>query len=192
MHIDQINYTGKRIKEIRLSKELKLIDVAIRAGVSKGLLSRIENGRTIPSLPVLFMLISALHESPSSFFENIDYLTNKPFYLLIKKEDYKPVQKEDSVGYHYFNIMSQSFKDITFNAVWLTLDPGAKRDLVTTDGMEFIFLLKGSIHYRLNDVILTLNQGDSLFFDGRVPHLKLNPTDETAEILVIYLLFNLN
>lgn len=192
MYTDQIHYIGKRIKEIRLSKELKLIDVAIRAGVSKGLLSRVENGRAIPSVPVLFQLISALHESPSSFFENIDYRTNKPFYMLIRKDDYKPVQKEDSVGYHYFNIMSQAFKEVTFSAVWLMLDPGAKRELVTTDGMEFIFLIKGEINYQLNDVILSLRQGDSLFFDGRVPHLKLNPTNDTAEILVIYVLFNVN
>jgi transcriptional regulator with XRE-family HTH domain len=187
---DQINYIGKRIKEIRLSKGLKLTDVAITASISKGLLSRIENIRTIPSLPVLFNIIASLKESPAAFFENIDYVTNQPFYLLLKKENYQAIEKEDSVGYHYFNIISQSFKEFTFNAVFLTLDPNAKRDLVTTDGMEFIYLIDGEISYRLNDVVISMEKGDSLFFDGRVPHLKLNKTAYVANILVIYLLFN--
>jgi len=190
MQADQLNYIGKRIKEIRLSKDLKLTEVATTAGVSKGLLSRVENGRTIPSLPVMFGIISALKESPATFFENINYNTNQPFYLLIKKENYTPILKEDSVGYHYFNIISQSFKDITFNAVLLSLEPDAKRDLVTTDGMEYIYLIDGEIEYRLNDILITMEQGDSLFFEGRVPHLKMNKTNKTAQILVIYLLFN--
>ncbi len=187
---DHINYIGKRIKEIRLSKEYKLVDVAIHAGISKGLLSRVENGRTIPSLPVLFQIVSALKESPASFFENIDHVTNRPFYLLMKKENYQKIEKEDSIGFHYFNIMSQSFKEITFNAVLLTLDTNAQRDMVTTDGMEFIYLIEGEIDYRLNDVIINMEQGDSLFFDGRVPHLKINKSGKKALILVIYLLYN--
>ena len=190
MSRDNISFVGKRIKEIRLIKEMKLIDVASGAGVSKGLLSKIENGRTIPSLPVLFSIIDALDEKPSIFFEMMDYHTNTPFHLLIKKEDYQPIEKEDSVGFNYYSILSRSFSDLTFNAVLLMLSPEAKRDMVTTDGMEFIYLASGTIDYKLNDTTITMEEGDSLFFDGRLPHLKINRSEQTARILVIYLLFN--
>jgi len=56
--------------------------------------------------------------------------------------------------------------------------------------MEFIYMVEGNIEYQLNDVIISLNQGDSLFFDGRVPHLKINKSGKEARILVVYLLFN--
>lgn len=187
---EEISYVGKRIKQIRLSKEIKLIDLAAKAGISKGLLSRIENGRTIPSLPVLFDVIRALNEKPDSFFEPIDYSSGAPFYMLIKEKDYQPLEKEDSVGFNYFSIISRSFTDITFSAVLLQLAPEASREMVTTDGMEFIYLAEGNIGYKLGDVDITMNQGDSLFFDGRVPHLKINHSKQTARILVIYLLFN--
>ncbi|MBP1618473.1 MAG: Cupin 2 conserved barrel domain protein [Bacteroidetes bacterium] len=190
MNANQINLIGKRIKELRLSKNMKLVDVAINSGISKGLLSRVENGRTIPSLSVLFNIIASLKENPAVFFEKMSDLKNQPFYMFIKEEDYKPIEKEDSVGFNYFEIMSQSFKDVVFNATFLKLSPNAKRDLVTTDGMEFIYLIEGDISYQLNDVIISLNQGDSLFFDGRVPHLKINKSGKAARILVIYLLFN--
>lgn len=190
MHREDVSFIGKRIKEIRLSKEMRLIDMAVKSGVTKGLLSRVENGRTIPSLPVLFSIINALDEKPGNFFETIDYPADSPFYMLIKKEDYQPIEKEDSVGFDYFSIFSRSFGELTFNAVLLMLSPNAKRDMVTTDGMEFIYLANGSIDYKLGDTTITMEEGDSLFFDGRVPHLKINNTEQTARILVIYLLFN--
>jgi transcriptional regulator with XRE-family HTH domain len=186
----EISNIGKRIKEIRLSREQKLVDVAIKSGVSKGLLSRIENGRTIPSLPVLLDIISALGEKPGGFFESIDYSSGSLFYKLIKKNEYLPIDKEDSVGFNYYSIVSKSFSETTFNAVLLELEPHASRELVTTDGMEFIYLVSGTINYQLGNTTLLMEEGDSLFFDGRVPHLKINKSGETARILVIYLLFN--
>ena len=44
---------GKRIKEIRKKQHITINTLATNAQVSNGLISRIENGRTIPSLPVL-------------------------------------------------------------------------------------------------------------------------------------------
>jgi len=178
---NEISFVGKRIKELRLNKDLKLVEVAIKSCVSKGLLSRIENGRTIPSLPVLFSIINALSENPTTFFEHLNCTASSPFYMLIKSSDYQPIEKEDSIGFNYYSIMSHSFKDITFNVVFLELKPQARRE---------IYLVEGDIDYKLGDTAFMMNQGDSLFFDGRVPHLKINQTTKTARILVIYLLFN--
>ena len=50
---------GKRIKKIRKEKQLTISDVATKASVSNGPISRIENGRTIPSLPVLLNIITS-------------------------------------------------------------------------------------------------------------------------------------
>jgi transcriptional regulator with XRE-family HTH domain len=185
-----ISFVGPRAKQIRLAKEIKLIDVAANAGISKGLLSRIENGRVSPSLPVLFALIGALGETPASFFEDMKPTTDKPFYILKHEQDYLPVTKEDSIGFHYFSIMSHTFSDITFNATLLKLDPQAQREPATTEGMEFIYLIRGEINYNIGREAFAMNEGDSLFFDGRVPHLKINNSGETAKILVIYFLFN--
>jgi transcriptional regulator with XRE-family HTH domain len=190
MHGIEIQFVGSRIKEIRLSMDSKLTEIASKAGISKGLLSRIENGRTIPSLPVLFSIIQALQESPMTFFEKLRSPLDAPFYFHLKEKEYGAIEKEESVGFHYFNIFTHSLKEVTFNAVHLKLDPGAKRDPVTTDGMEFIYLAEGEIDYLLGNDRITMQQGDSLFFDGRVPHLKINLSDRVARILVIYFLFN--
>ena len=45
---------GQKIRSIRKEKEMYASELAKKANVSNGLISRIENGRTIPSVPVLF------------------------------------------------------------------------------------------------------------------------------------------
>jgi transcriptional regulator with XRE-family HTH domain len=161
-----------------------------RAGVSKGLLSKIENGRTIPSLPVLLEIIRSLETELTTFFDGL----NNPSYVYIhqKSEEYIPYQKEDAVGFNYFSILTQSFGGIIFQAVLLKLEPRSYREKVTTDGYEFIYLIDGEIDYILDKHQLTMKKGDSLFFDGRIPHVKLNNSEKTAEILVIYMLTSKN
>ncbi len=51
---------GKRLKDIRKKNNLTINELAFRANVSNGLVSRIENGRTIPSLPFYWILFSLL------------------------------------------------------------------------------------------------------------------------------------
>ena len=77
---------GKKIREIRISKKIKLVDVAKQAEISKGLLSQVENGRTIPSLPVLLQIIKVLGIDYSVFFEGIDTPSSSP-YILKRKEN---------------------------------------------------------------------------------------------------------
>ena len=178
---------GKKIRNYRKSRDLTISTVAKAAGVSKGLISKIENGRTIPSLPVLISIISALKIDMSNFFNGIE-LINKHGYTHIKREDYSTYEKEGAKGYLYNFIHSRSFSNFAFEVFVLDLEPEGKRKLVTTDGYEYLYILKGEINYRLDDKIILLKQGDSLFFNGKIPHVPYNKTDKVANLLVIYLL----
>ena len=181
---------GKRVKELRLQKEFTIAHIAKLADISKGLVSRIENGRTIPSLPVLISIIKALEADLPDFFSDLN--STSFTFLHQKKENYEPIEKGSAVGYNYLSILTESFAGLVFQATLLYLQPGAQREKLTTDGFEFIYLIDGEIEYILDNEQLTMKKGDSLFFDGRIPHLKLNHTDKIAEILVIYLLTSKN
>lgn len=178
---------GKRIKEIRLENRITLKEIALEAGVSKGLLSKIENGRTIPSLPVLIQIIKVLKTDLSQFFEGI---SNEIAYSYIHKKaiEYEPEQKENAEGFQYFSILNTSVTNAVFQSVLLKLSPGAKREKVVTDGFTFLYLIEGTVNYLLGNEMITLETGDSLFFDGKIPHVPQNAADSTAIILVIYLL----
>jgi LAO/AO transport system kinase len=61
-----------RLREMRKDKNVTLQELAEEAGVTKSLVSQIENGRSIPSLPVLLNLIKALALDFNQFFKDID------------------------------------------------------------------------------------------------------------------------
>jgi len=178
---------GKRIKEIRLENRITLNEIAMEAGVSKGLLSKIENGRTIPSLPVLIEIIKVLKTDMSHFFEGI---SNELAYGYIHKKaaDYEPEQKENAEGFQYFSILNTSVSNAVFQSVLLKLAPAAKREKVVTDGFTFLYLIEGNVNYLLADEVIPLEPGDSLFFDGKIPHVPQNLSGSVAIMLVIYLL----
>lgn len=178
---------GKRIKQIRKERRQTLAAVAQQAGVSKGLVSKIENGRAIPSLPVLFELIRVLGYTPEHFFKGMSFASNHT-YVLRKANEQIPLQKEEeSTGFHYFYIFEQMLRQGSVEAILLHLAPGAQRDKVITDAYEFKYLLEGSVEYHLEDEVIPMETGDFLFFDGRVPHVPRNTSDKMAKMLVFYL-----
>lgn len=182
-----ISGIGKKIRNLRKEQNLFASEVAKGANVSNGLISRIENGRTIPSLPVLFSIIEALGVEPATFFENIG--PNGMFtYTVIRKEQYQDLEKEDEAkGFSYKFIFGKQIESITTEFVLLTLQPNCSREKVETDALEFKYLISGSCEYIIDKEVVTLNQGDAIFFDGRIPHVPRNPNSTPAVMLVCYL-----
>ncbi|MDO1448974.1 XRE family transcriptional regulator [Rhodocytophaga aerolata] len=178
---------GKKIREIRQRQQVKLHELAEEAQISKGLLSKIENGRTIPSLPVLLSLIQVLKIEMSEFFNGIE-LNGGGSYIHKKKEEYIPLEKEEAIGFLYQLIVSQNILNMAFEAVILQLEPDSKREKVVTDGYEFKFVLSGEVDYHLGEEIVELKAGDSLFFNGKIPHVPVNKSQHAVSMLVIYLL----
>ncbi|MCU0446706.1 MAG: XRE family transcriptional regulator [Microscillaceae bacterium] len=177
---------GKKIREMRQQRNLKLNELAEEAQITKGMLSKIENGRTIPSLPVLLSVIQALKLDLKAFFEGID-LSEKEFYIHKKAIDYQKIQKEDSPGFAYQLMLTQNTSHFVIETMILELAPQTQRAVLTTDGYEFKYILSGQITYQLGNERITLDKGDSLFFDGQTPHTPMNLTNESASMLVIYI-----
>lgn len=178
---------GKRIKDIRKENNLTINELANRANVSNGLISRIENGRTIPSLPVLLDLIQSLDIDASYFFEGVEN-RNSAKYLYIPKENQQIIEKEiEAQGFKYMHIFSKSLNSLGFEAVLLTLEPNSKREKVITDAWEFKYILKGTVKYLIDQEEVILSEGDALYFNGRFPHVPVSISDESCIMLVLYL-----
>jgi len=182
-----LSQIGKKIRTIRHTHSRTIQEIADRAGVSKGLISKIENGRTVPSLPVLLGIIQALDTEIPHFFEGIEYIQYDGF-VHRSKGSYEVVDKEDSVGYTYRAVMEQSFSNFSVNIQILDLEPDAQRELVTTDGYTYLYMLKGKVIFELGDKLVNLSEEDSLFFNGKIPHRPINQMDQPVRIFIVYLL----
>jgi transcriptional regulator with XRE-family HTH domain len=186
MEEDILIQISNRIKDRRREKNITVHELAIRANVSKGLISQIENSRTIPSLMVLIEIIKALEIDLNEFFKDIRSKSNDLPILVKRKNEYDHFEKEHASGFHYQRIFTKSINPSTIDIVILELEPDANRPLVETDAFEYKYVLAGDIEYQFNEEKITLSQGDSMLFDGRIPHTPKNLGTTTASMLVIY------
>jgi transcriptional regulator with XRE-family HTH domain len=186
MEKDILLQISNRIKERRREKNITVQELASRANVSKGLISQIENSRTIPSLIVLIDIVKALEIDLNEFFRDIRTKDNYLPVLVRRREEYDHFEKEHAKGFNYQRIFSQVISHSTIDFVILELQPDAKRPLVQTEAFEYKYILTGQVEYQFNDEYITLNTGDSMLFDGRIPHTPQNLGKEKASMLVIY------
>ncbi|HTQ64272.1 MAG TPA: XRE family transcriptional regulator [Puia sp.] len=188
MHEELILLLGDKIRSKRSQKDITLEELASRAGVSKGLISQIENNRTVPSLPVLFSIIHSLEEDLKTFFEDMhDHISNSKV-LIIRKGEAKEFKKEPVKGFSYKRILTKSIVSEATDVVLLELKRGAgRKNMIQTDAFECKYILKGKIEYQVLEEKFILNAGDTLFFDGRSEHRLKNISSTNALILVVYL-----
>jgi len=179
---------GDKIKTKRTQKNITLEQLARKAGVSKGLISQIENNRTVPSLPVLFNIIHSLDENLRSFFGDMHDSFNNTHVLIIRKGQEKLFSKEPVRGFSYRRILTRSVSSQATDVVLLELKKKAvRKQMIRTDAFECKYMMKGSIEYQIEKETFILNEGDTLFFDGRARHRLKNVGDSEALILAFYL-----
>jgi len=178
---------GSSIKSFRKEQNLTLAALSETTGLTAGLLSRIENFRTIPSLPVLLKIAEALKVTPAQLLAGIGETTS-PSWTLVRKNERTMVERENSKGFIYEMLLDTESSGCNLQTLLLNIEPAAVREKVKTDGDQFIFILKGNIIFNLGYEKINLSEGDILFFDGNTEHVPENPGNETAVLLAVYLL----
>lgn len=177
---------SNKIKEIRKINGVTIQEIALKAGVSKGLISQIENNRTVPSLFVLINIINALDVDLNEFFKDFNSDSTLGPIIVKRKENYEEFEKEQAIGFHYKRILSSSVDSSTLDIVLLELLPDAKRPMVETEAFEYKYILSGQVEYVFRDQVIVLNEGDSIFFNGRLSHTPRNIGKDKAIMLIVY------
>lgn len=186
MQEDIIIQISNRLKDIRKDKNITLQELADVAGISKGMLSQVENNRTIPSLTVFINLMKALQIDFNDFFKDINLQPPASKVIFKKKNQYHSFEKENAIGFQYQRLLSTNINEYHIDFVLLTLSPNAIRPLVSTDAYEFKLLLKGEVEYIIGNERFFMEEGDTLFFDATELHNPINNGTEDALLLVVY------
>lgn len=190
MEQEVIVQISNKLKSIRKEKNLTLQDIADRAGVTKGLISQIENSRTIPSLLVLIQIVKALEVGLDDFFNDLSFYGKEGKILIQRKADYQKFEKEPASGYEYSRIFTKKVNQCTIDIVLLEIQPGSVRDFVQTDAFEYKYIISGSVRYLFRDQEIDLYEGDSMLFDGMLEHNPINSGQSPVKMLVVYFFEN--
>jgi transcriptional regulator with XRE-family HTH domain len=163
-------YLGNTIREIRLNHGLTIADVANLAGISRGMLSKIENAQTATSLEVLSRLAQALGVSLATLFRSYDVRTGSA-QLVKDGEGMEVVRRGTKRGHTYHLLAYDQGPKKTFEPFLITIDHASETfPIFEHPGTEFIYMLEGCIEYRHGQNTYVLNPGDALTFEGNIPH----------------------
>ncbi len=188
MQEDMLIQISNKIKEIRKQKNITVQELATKASVSKGLISQIENNRTVPSLPVLMNIVQSLNLDLNDFFKDISLKKKIPQKIVFKlPKDYQTFEKEYAKGFLYHRIFTRTIQSIPVDFVLLELKKGARRNkVIHTDSFEYNYMIKGKVEYIIENKTYTFSEGESLFFDSRLGHRLANIGTTDALMLVVY------
>jgi len=163
-------YIGNTIRELRQKHGLTIAEIADQTGISRGMLSKIENAQTATSLETLGKLAKALGISLSAFFRNYD-VPGGGAQIVKSGEGMEVVRRGTKRGHTYHLLAYDQGPTKLFEPFLITMDD-ASEVFPTFEhlGVEFIYMLEGKIEYRHGQSTYLLEPGDALTFRGDIPH----------------------
>lgn len=160
---------GRRLHEYRLDLNWTLAQLAGRSGVSRAMLSKIENAQTTPALETLVRLGDTLSVPVTAFFRG---LADEQDMLHVKAGKGLEIQHvSDSAGRVYQSLGRLRFPHDRLEPSLVNIE----RDEGTFprfqhSGSELIYITCGSLEYSYGHRFIKLEAGDSLLLLGEVPH----------------------
>ncbi len=173
---------GVRIRDLRKARRFTLEQLAERAGISKSILSKIENGKVSSPISTYSRISSALNVSLSDMFSEED--GDDP--VVVRMAERKPLSRIGTqFGYAYFSLAPNRLGGRM--APFLLIYPHDLPEIPTFHhgGEEFVFILKGGLEFVYGDKTLTLSEGDSLYIDAQVRHGARALGGRDCEALVV-------
>lgn len=160
---------GREVRDFRKKIDMTVAELAKLAGLSAGMLSKIENGMTSPSLATLQSLSRALHVPVTSFFRKFEEERDATF---VKAGQGLTIERRGTRAGHQYQLLGHTMrKNIAVEPYMITLTADSDVfPLFQHAGIEFLYMLEGEVGYRHGDKTYPLTPGDSLYFDANVPH----------------------
>jgi transcriptional regulator with XRE-family HTH domain len=163
-------YLGTIIRDQRQRLGLTIAEVADQAGISRGMLSKIENAQTATSLETLAKIASALGISLSQLFRNYN-MPEGGAQRVKQGEGMEVVRRGTKRGHTYHLLAYDQGPTKLFEPFLISMDDASEVfPTFEHPGVEFIYMLQGKIEYRHGQQTYLLEPGDALTFRGDIPH----------------------
>jgi transcriptional regulator with XRE-family HTH domain len=160
---------GFEVRRLRKAIDLTVAELGAAAGISAGMLSKIENGTISPSLGTLDALAKALNVPITRLFAESDERRDCSF---VKAGAGVRIERRGTKAGHLYDLLGHSLGgSIGVEPYLITLAENAvPYTHFRHAGVELIYMLSGKVRYRHGDRSYLMNPGDALFFDAAARH----------------------
>ncbi|MCY4458625.1 MAG: XRE family transcriptional regulator [Acidimicrobiaceae bacterium] len=160
---------GRRVRELRVGMGLTMEQFADAAGLSTGMLSKVEHGQTSPSFSTLIALADAAEVPFTAFFRGLD--EERDAVVVPAGQGMEIIHEGAGPGRVYRDLGSLRGPTREIESLYVTItEPDEVFPLFQHGGVEFIYILEGCVEYGYGTKRYLLQTGDSMQFRGEVTH----------------------
>jgi len=175
-----------RLRTLRRQHQYSLAVLALKTGLTRSYLSKLERGLSAPSSATTIKLAQAYGLSVAQLTgqgpEGLDEMVS-----VVRAHERQPLVRHGSaLGYDYQAISGG--KRIKAMQPLVVLPPDeypTKETVHPHPGEEFMLVLKGSVEIIVGERCFRLDSGDAVYFDASLPHRMRSLGKIQAEVLVV-------
>lgn len=174
---------GPKIRTLRTTKSMGLAQLGDHTGLSAGMLSKIERGQVIPTLPTLMRIALVFGVGLEHFFDE----NKEPVLEVVRaSRRLKFPNTREAMPSFYFESLDFPVNDRAIESYLAEFVPRTPfSNSHTHKGVELIYVISGQIEIQIHDKTHTLRPHDSMYFDAQFPHAYKCSGEDRATALVV-------
>lgn len=164
---EQIRQMAMRLKGLREDLDMSVEELAEKCGITKEELERYESGESDIQMNFICNAAVVMGVEPLELFAGDTPTMNS--YWLVRKGKGPVIERQKAYKYQ---ALAMGFKHAKASPFIVTVDPKDDEHLHLNshEGQEFNLILKGSLLISIGGKEITMNEGDSIYFDALQPH----------------------
>ncbi len=174
---------SENIKKLRTQKKMTLQNLAVRTGLTKGYLSKVERAHKAPPYSTLTKIAAALGIEITTLLAGDDIPRDVRLFLS-RKDKRELIRETDQFAGYDYEILAEgkagkNMEPFIIHAPW---------EITRTyshEGEETIYVMEGQLEFHYGDQVMVLNAGDNVYFDSVVPHVGKSLGEKKAKLLVV-------
>jgi len=173
---------GQRVRKCRKQATLSLDQLARLSGVSKAMLSQIEQNKTNPTIAVIWKIAKALNVGIA---ELVEINTPRVQMQVIRREDARYLFIDNAqCSIRTLSPLSLE-KDIEFYEIDLKPGGSLESEPHFQNTIEILTVSRGKVDVRSGDQTIVLHTGDSAYYSADVAHAIVNDTRSPAHAYLV-------
>ena len=160
-----------KLRTLRLRRSMGLAQLAEHTGLSQAMLSRLENGRLVPTLPTLTRIAMVFSVGLDYFFTD----PRKRHVVAVVRRNERKVFPSDpkakTVPWHFESLDFRA-NERKLNGFLAHFHPLAPEKVVPHHhpGVELLYLIEGKLEMTVGTEKYQLAEGDAIYFDSLQKH----------------------
>jgi transcriptional regulator with XRE-family HTH domain len=178
---------GEKTRQLRQERRLTLQELAELTGLSKPLLSQIENDQVTPPIATLMKIAKGLKVGIHFFFEEEG---DRQKFVLTRGGSGAASKRRtgsDTVQGYLYRPLAPGIRHKQIEPFLVEFEQTAWDESLfySHEGVEFIYLLEGELEFHYGQEIMTLQPGDSIYYDSAEPHGYVSTASARARAVAV-------